>query len=285
MKYKCSANSIYAFTNKGQAIVETILIMVVSVTLVFTLALRIFKPMQTFVQELMGTYVSCLLETGELPSLSGPNAQSVCVKPQFITNNANPQLSSSGSQGQSGGSSDPSSEDGEKNSKNRNSDLQSQSGGRGASSSRRLNTSSPESRTSSADGAAVSSKTSNISSTGVATGGAFFRGNTNSYSSFSTPINRRRSFVIPGITEAQREELEKKSSQGTRVIASGDSLAPPQKKTLVKPPPPKAPEEQEGESAFSVGNIFRIIMIAAIIIILITLIGGQALSLAKSWEK
>ena len=59
---------------KGQAYVEYLLILIVTLTLLLGLMLQFFKPLQGFLKDYMGTYVQCLLETGELPAISGEDA-------------------------------------------------------------------------------------------------------------------------------------------------------------------------------------------------------------------
>jgi len=73
--------------NSGQAIIEYVLMLIISVSLILTLVTQIFKPMEKYMQAFMGDYVQCLLETGALPSFGGdsvPNAQDMgCVMPNF----------------------------------------------------------------------------------------------------------------------------------------------------------------------------------------------------------
>src|SRR6516165_1280679 len=57
----------------GQAVIEYLLVVTVTVIIIAALAEKMFKPMDQFVQSIMGDYIACLLETGELPILSAPD--------------------------------------------------------------------------------------------------------------------------------------------------------------------------------------------------------------------
>ncbi len=63
--------------NQGQALIEYVLMLVIIVSLVLMLMTQIFKPFGDFIQSYMGSYVGCLLEYGELPSLGYPEPSEV----------------------------------------------------------------------------------------------------------------------------------------------------------------------------------------------------------------
>ena len=67
-------SSTKTLTNQGgQAVVEFILMMIVTVSLVLSLR-GVFTSMNNFMSDFMGEYVVCLMEYGELPSLGVSNA-------------------------------------------------------------------------------------------------------------------------------------------------------------------------------------------------------------------
>lgn len=57
------------------------------------------------------------------------------------------------------------------------------------------------------------------------------------------------------------------------------------KKITVKKPERKAASIEEEEQGFQFGKLMRILFIVAIIIIIISLIGGQIAQMMESWEK
>ena len=65
-------------SERGQGIVEYILLLVVVLTLAFLLANRFFQPFQKWVNYYLGSYVECLLDQGELPGQGGENGIQDC---------------------------------------------------------------------------------------------------------------------------------------------------------------------------------------------------------------
>ena len=63
---------------RGQAVVEYILIIIVSITLILALATKLIKPLSNFMENYAGGYVECLLETGDLPYFMTENPDSEC---------------------------------------------------------------------------------------------------------------------------------------------------------------------------------------------------------------
>ncbi|HPI40080.1 MAG TPA: hypothetical protein PLJ21_04705, partial [Pseudobdellovibrionaceae bacterium] len=64
---------------RGQALTEYILVVVVTVAILIGLASQVFTPLQKFLQGYMGSYVECLLETGELPATLGGDYESAAT--------------------------------------------------------------------------------------------------------------------------------------------------------------------------------------------------------------
>lgn len=65
LNFTCPAGPSHAM--KGQAVVEYILMLVVTLTLVIGVATKLIPQLRDFMQNYAGAYVVCLLETGELP--------------------------------------------------------------------------------------------------------------------------------------------------------------------------------------------------------------------------
>ena len=58
---------------KGQGMIEYILLLFITVTMILLAMANLFKPMQNFLKNFMGTYVACLLTSGELPAIRVEN--------------------------------------------------------------------------------------------------------------------------------------------------------------------------------------------------------------------
>jgi hypothetical protein len=62
----------------GQSLVEYTLLLLFAIGLILGLSAKYFKPMNTWANYYFGTYLQCLLDTGELPSLGGDNSETGC---------------------------------------------------------------------------------------------------------------------------------------------------------------------------------------------------------------
>lgn len=275
--------------NRGQAVIEYTLILVITVAIVIGLTSQILKPMQAFLDNYMGKYVQCLLEMGELPAIGSEDtivADEGCnarFQPGTLAAGRPPRDSAGGS-----GSSNQNSG----NSKSTSSSESSSSGGNGSSSgstyagsasrggSRMMNRNRrPSSGVES--GGAAQGKVVEIALDGGGSG-SFFRGSNGA--SYGGSGVKKRSVALSGMTDMERKRLEKAANgEGRATIVTGESIKSPVKKLAVKPPVVQNFEKEE--EPFTIGNFIRIIFIAAIIIALVLLIGGQALQMSKSFEK
>ena len=78
-------------------------------------------------------------------------------------------------------------------------------------------------------------------------------------------------------------KIEEEKKGAARLIAS-DLPGKPSKKVLLKPSTSADVIKDEKVEEWNLGDYFRFLLIAAIIILLIAVIGGQAAKLSKSWE-
>lgn len=277
--------------NRGQAVIEYTLILVITVAIVIGLTSQIIKPMQAFLDNYMGKYVQCLLEMGELPAIGGEDtavADEGCnarFQPGTLAGGRPPR----GNAGGGGGSSSDRDKGGSKNGANGDGG----SGGGGGSSS-----GSTYAGSASRGGSRFMNRnrrpSSGVESGGAAQGrvveialdgggsGSFFRGSNGA--NYGSGGMKKRSVAISGMTDMERKRLEKAANgEGRATMVTGESIKPPVKKLAVKPPPVQNFEREE--EPFTIGNFIRIIFIAAIIIALVLLVGGQALQMSKSFEK
>lgn len=273
--------------SRGQALIEYVLLLVITVSLILALMNVMFKPFGEFIDNYMGKYVACLLEYGELPTLGGDTPSPVsedseCNK-KFEAGSlaagrppkdgAGGSSSSNGQQGNNGsGNSGSSDSSGGSGGSYAGSD--SRGGGRFID-SRRGRSMGVESGGDAGGGRVVES------AFGGSQSGQFFASNT----SYSVATQGRKVSSVPlsGLSEADKKKIQKKKEGNAQVIASGGDLGQTVKKIPVKPPPQKT--ELEEAPPMTIGNFIRYLFIAALVIALVIFIGGQALQMSKSGEK
>lgn len=267
--------------------VEYVLLMVVTVSMLLALVYQVFKPFQSFVKSYMGDYTACLLETGELPSLGNSDAQAALsdegcdakFESATLAGGRPPRSSSSSSSGQTN---PPPKEDSPSSSSS------SRGGGGGSpagvspssSSSNNLLIASMKPKTGTEGGEGPSDKVTEVP---LAEGSKFYN-RKDSYSQDFTARNGKQIIVpLSGVSEEEKKKRQR-AEGNRRTVASGEDLAGPSKKTAVKPPPAK-PVVEPDDSPLTFGNFFRFLLIAAIVIAIIVVLGSQALKIAKSQEK
>lgn len=269
----------------GQATVEYVLTLIVTITLLLMVTAQIFRPLQTFLKDYMGTYVECLLETGELPALGGETAGVLADEGcRAVFSDGKYAGGGAGGSGADGAGS----EAGRGRSGQAGSEEGGGSGGGGSSSAsssgagRRGFLNGPRVR-GSADGAANKNpKIVEISLGATQAAGFAKRSNSSAYG--GRYGQGARPVITYGVTEEQRKKLSKEANTSNRTIA-GEIMTPPKPKRINVKPPEKAQMKDMEAPAWSFGDYIRYFLIAAIIIVLGLLIGGQALRLAKGWEK
>lgn len=268
---------------QGQALLEYVLVLVVSVALVMALAYQVFTPFRDFLKSYMGDYIACLLETGELPSLGNDATQEMLAEEGCDAKFEGATLAG----GRPPNSSGSGSKSGEKNGASKSDSGDSSGGGGGgspgsssSSNGRNLLVSSMKKKTATEVGA----PTGKVTEIPLADGGSKFYNRKDSWN--EGPVNRgdKSTYVgIAGLTDEEKKKQARKE-EATRGIAMGENFAPAPKKIPIKKPEPK-PEVEAADEPFTFGNFFRFLLIAAIVIALIVVLGSQALKIAKSQEK
>ncbi len=284
MRVKKSKYSARLKSNSGQAVIEYVLMLVISVSLVLMLMSQIFKPFQAFVQSFMGDYMACLLETGELPKLGADTQKDSECKFSFEGVSGNASNSSNSSKSGSDNKSDSSSSSDKNSSKSSSSS--SSSGTYAGSNSR------PRGSNAITRARAPTKGVSGDSDTGgkvieitLEGGGAGTLYKAKNGASYSVDGGRRvASIPVSGMTEEERKKLEKKAESGKKsTIVSGDMPTKPKKMAVKKPEARTVAEAPEEPVTF--GNFIRWLFIAALVIALVIFLGGQALQFSKSGEK
>lgn len=277
--------------NRGQAVIEYTLMLVVIVSIVIAFTTQVVKPLNVWLNNYMGSYLQCLLEMGELPTIGGDDtavADEGCnarYEAGTLANGRPPRGGSSGSSsnggsGSSGSKSSGSVSDSDSGSGNGSGSRGTYAGSASRGGSRFINRGRrPSSGVESSTGAA--GKTVEIALEGGGSG-SFFRGSAGGNSALSS--QKTRSVAITGMTEMERKRLERKASgEGKASIVTGEGFRQPVKKIAVQPPPKQTLEKEE--EPFTIGNFIRILFIVAIIIAIVLFVGGQALQMSKSFEK
>ncbi len=267
--------------NKGQAAIEYILLLVIVVGLLIALTSQIMKPFGAFMDNYMGAYLQCILETGELPSLG--NDEDTALKDEGCNARFEGATLADGRPPKAGSGSGGSSSDSEGKGGGGSSSYAG-SASRGGS---RL-TSSSGSGSAGVDGAGagLDGKKTVVAESGSG-------GSSNGYLNLSrgettTIIRRRAKQVTLGndrLSAADLDALKKKQEKekNDKPVVVGESNQRGPKKIPVKTPPPREIASEDVE--FTIGNFIRIIFIAGIIIALVLLLGGQAMQMSKDFEK
>lgn len=269
--------------DRGQATIEYMLLLFISVTLVLMLIYQIFTPMQAFVQSFMGDYVACLLETGALPSLEGSDTKAADMgcSAKFAEGKFNGGAGGSGS-GSSGSSSSSSSSS--KSASSNNSD--NASGGSGAggyagSNSRRFGSSSGRGTES---GSGSKKTTAVAANNDFVEGSGFMKGSSGSGWNSSRQGRRTASIDYVMMTDADKKKIAEKKDHSNAPMAVEEEVTTPVKKLTIKKPEPKM-EIPPDEDPYTIGSFVRILFIACIILAIVIFVGGQALQMSKSGEK
>lgn len=268
----------------GQAVVEYVLMLVVSVAMVMALGYQIFKPFQAFLKSYMGDYIACLLETGELPTLGNPDTQAI-LEAEGCNAKFQAATLAGGRPSNSTTSSKPLSQAQKTDSGSKSSEAGSGriDGGSGNSASSRggnLLISSMKKKTATETSEGQNGKVTEIS---LAENSQFYN-RKNSYSSDAAlQVGKKTQIGIAGMTEDEKRKQERKEERNGRIVSS-ESMGPPLKKIPLKKPEVKPAVEAE-ESPFTFGNFLKFLLIAAIVIALVVVLGSQALKVIKSQEK
>lgn len=301
---------------KGQAMIEYVLLLVITVSMVLLALANVFKPIQGFLQNYMGTYVACLLSSGELPAIRTENGLkdndpkcnfSIAMNQSTGNsggsgptstnpNSTDPNTSNNKRNGGSSGSNSSSKGSGGARSGSGNGSDYGNDSGAGANSyagSRSRNSGFGKSaflRRSSdglgSDGGGIGSegKKRYVNNLDRNKNDKYFRAQEN-----RTPLGGRygRGVAISGMTEDEQQKIERKIQSEPRTIPqnSSEDFSVPGKKTTLKPPPEKQKIKiEEKDAGFTLGNFFKYIMIAVILLLILILGGGQVFEMSKTME-
>lgn len=265
--------------NSGQAVIEYIMILVVSIALILGAVYQMNSAFKVWAKSYFGDYVSCLLETGELPALGGTGGASTgcnAIFKPFSLADGRPAIGEPIGSGNDSSGKDKSDKSGAADSSGANSNYTKVSA---PGSSRFGSDSFGAGRTGAGgDGAgSAAKKPRNVytGSTEDSLSGALGGQSRNSASSRTRFINYGGYSTSGPQEEERKERILAKVSEGTRMIKN--------ERILVKAKPPK-PVVLEPDEPMTFGDYFRYLLIAAIIIALVIVIGGQLSQMSKSMD-
>lgn len=261
----------------GQGTVEYVLLLGLTVAIIFGVVLQFNNAFKVWADNYFGEYLTCLLETGELPALGGPTTGECAAefKPFKLADGA-------GKDGKDGSSSGGSGSEEDKNE-------DSASGG-GSSTPRSASADSASSINRSRAG-----RSRVIAARGNAGGGGDEdskkgddQNGEGSFNSYNQNKNGGQQRILVKQTEngkKRRIEEGKKDRSRTKVKSdtdlAGDRQGAPVLQKYKKRALASAGDSDEGFE-FSFGNILRWLLIAALIIAIVLFIGGQVLQVSKS---
>ncbi|OYZ24685.1 MAG: hypothetical protein B7Y39_00465 [Bdellovibrio sp. 28-41-41] len=294
---------------KGQGMIEYILLLFITVTMILLAMANLFKPMQNFLQNFMGTYVACLLTSGELPAIRVENTmKDTDAKCSFSMTGGNGTVNNGG-QGSTGGTSTNGSNGTNGNGGTKGSESDSAKGnnpnGSGSGDGSSVNgggNSYAGSRSRRAGfGKSTFLKRSSDGGSGNADsdsagGGTRYVNNLDknkddrfyrTRQKTSQLSNRNgRGVYITGMTDAEEKKIERKIQSSPRSVPkSSEEFSVPGRKSIVKPPPEtKKKVLAQDEESFSLGNLFKYALIAIVLLLILILGGGQAFEMSKTME-
>ncbi len=271
---------------RGQALVEYILVLVVVIAILLVALAKLFLPAQSFLNQLTGeAYIGCLLETGALPTLNGESTVAVdsgCAATFEPGDTKAMAASGAGNGSDASGSRNRGQRD-----RNANGDSDSESkSGRG----RR--------------GPILGSSRSSRADNGAADGGGgkerFSEGDEESASVFKNSRSRggggtgdssasnsaSGAFAAGSVSEAQRSQIRKQENKsGAKLPGTEEEARSNKKKPFHMKKDSRDIASAQEEEEFSFGMYFKYFIIICVIIVLILVIGGQFMQLSKNLEK
>jgi hypothetical protein len=255
----------------GQGLVEYILVLVVTVAIILGGVYQFNTAFQVWAHSYFGDYLACLLETGELPSMGGPPSKaSICgaLFKEFSLKDGRPLLAK-GSGGKGGNGSGGNGGRGRGGSAGSGS---SRIGGRFSGGGYANNSGSGGGR-----GKSDSNYTGN---TGVSSVGRGYGGDSylhsddgkerldNQFAFDNERDNKQKRRSVANDSAKSQVSDTKDARQRARALARNHN----------------GDDKEQNDSQMTFGNFIRFLIIAAIVIALVMLIGGQMLQVGKSME-
>lgn len=270
-----SSPVLLASSQSGQAIVEYILVLVVTVMVILGGIYQLNTAFKSWAQGFFGDYLACLLETGELPNIDGsPGDSSICRQAFKSFSLADGKSGKTSGAGSGGGGGAPAPTGGARDAAKGGGGGGSGGGGSG----RFVAGSSPRSL-----GAREGAKRGGSDSinTGNTAAGNYGGGYTSPYKAQNTQTKERLDNRFAFDNESA--DKQKRGGFGVTRAPSQDQSSASQR-LQVKRHEKLKDAADSSDTGMTFGNFLRILLIAAIIIALVVLVGGQMLQVGKSME-
>lgn len=271
--------------------VEYILLIIVSITLVIGVATKLITPLRNFMQNYAGAYVECLLETGDLPYFLTTNPNSECTF-ENMEASGRINISSNGGGGGSGSNRNRNSNPNTNRSgaSANNSGQGSGSGSGGNNSPRPMVGSNTGADSSGGEGAGGSSAgNKGAGQDNLANSAANKNSSSGSDSMSGSNLNDTGAGISGVVTVPNTLKPNEVTIAPSRPLKA-DKPSPNDelRKSSFSAPFNEKPEKKdgpnlEGNMDFNWGMYIRYFMIGGIILALIIMVGTQLNSLRKSW--
>ena len=257
----------------GQTLIEYILVLLVTVSIVLGGVYQLNTAFKSWASNYFGDYISCLLETGELPSIDGtPGDSGTCnqLYQPFSLTDGRPLITTNSGAGAKGGKGGGGG--------GRNTGGRSAAGGGGGNYGGGGGFAGGGAGQSSGYGNynRLGSDGSNTGNTGVRYGGGYTQLNRRLDTHTTDSLDTHFAFENDRNTSPRRLPSSSNGKNAEAGSASSFKVKPISER--------KKPAEDASNLNFTVGNFLKWIIIAAIIIALVLLIGGQMLQVGKSME-
>lgn len=280
----------------GQAIIEYVLVLVMTIGLVLLFSFAFVRPVKDFLNSYLGDYTKCLLQTGELPKLGDEDQSSEGQCSSYLNasrknlqdaakNNSNGNLGLNGGgkngNGNGNGNGDGSAQGGDSADGSKDSN---RGGKNKAANALRMRTTFGPSPTGVGENNAPNTIELGKISEGTNGKNSFFKGG--SFGQNIIYIQRQSNFAVKWdqISEKDKKKLKKKEGK-YQVLTKNEGVSSETKKKFIVNPP-KAKEVVEVEkSSFSFSGLFKWFIIIIIILAIIIFVGSQIMQISNSWEK
>ncbi len=284
----------------GQATIEYMLGLCITVMLILTFMYQFSTAFRSYANNYFGEYVACLLETGELPGVSGGNCAASWKAFNLAdgkTASGGSALGSTGSSSGNGSGSSSGSKSGSSNSKNAKSKNAKSSSDSSSGSSSKAASNSETGQNGGGGGSEHSSNHRHQRSTSVTNPnpsssqagregltplGPVSNSSLRDSSGGSKRTQLSRDFGYAGQQEDENREAGRPT---TKAVAKDESGSLKPQKVAEAPARAPASKSTDSDGGFSIGNFIRIILIAGILILIFILFGSQLLAISKGGEK
>jgi hypothetical protein len=270
----------FVLNNSGQGLIEYVLILVVSTTIVLGALYQLNRAFRVFADNYFGDYLTCLLESGELPGLGG-NAPGECNQQykEFSIADGRPLVGDGVGSGSGDGEGANGAETADEASRaravSRGGAQRFSAGSSSFSRSGRFGRSSP--RGAGAGDAESSSDMSSEGASGYVSAGA---SSSSSTKTIRIPI-RYSDREING-----RRVKEKNDEKKTMKVAAKTEESPEVQRQRLLPVKRRlaSTEEAPDIEEFTFGNFLKYLIIAIIIIAIVVIVGGELRQVSKSMK-